>query len=178
MKVKDLLERRIKLRTKIVDLGKELAELGEQMQEKDLSVFIQNGILPSPDGHRIQKLRNQHKYLLKLGISLDQEIAKSNEGEKQKGISKLVRGADQFKVIRLKLSSRIEHYQAKITQLRADQKILRTKEDELRREAHLMSRPTKEVSLRLNKMESFMKENMLSDLEFETEVLAKRKHLG
>lgn len=133
MKVRDLLERKSELRQKITDLGKELSELGKEIEEKDLTTFIANGELPSPDGHRIQRLRNQHRYLLKLGQSLDIEIARANDKEGQKEIAKLERKADGFTVIRQKLSNKIQYYQSKITQLREDQKITRTEEERLRR---------------------------------------------
>jgi len=177
MKLKDLLDRKTKLKEKVFSLGKESSDLGQETEQKDLAKYINDGVLPSLNGHKIQKLKNEHRYLLKIGVSLDQEIVKSQSLERQKRIAKLNRQANESSRIRESLNDKIRHHLIKTESLRKESREAHDEERRLRLLAKQEGTPKTGGSMRLNLMEKWLKENIvLGTEELEQAVLKARKH--
>lgn len=161
MKLRDLLSRRKELGTQKDLIFKSIAEETAKMRRVDLAEFIQTGDSGKINGFELDKLQRRREHLFLLGESLDEAIVTEQGKVREKKVTLLLRKADEHKKARKKLDDKMKHLLYKIQDYQNQCKEIRIEETALRAEAHTDSRPTKEVNLRLNKIEEFLEEQII-----------------
>lgn len=160
MKARDLIKRKGELQESKTAILKQIKDMTEDLEWKDLQQFIQTGDAGQVNGHEIDKLQRKRKHLELLEGSLNLEISKLRKRERLSKLQKLMRKADELEEKRKgSLYQRYLRFQEKIKALEEESRKLKAEVLAIRNEAGEFNQSSKALVFRLPELKQTLIEN-------------------
>lgn len=176
-KVEDLRNRKTKLKSELVRLSEKIKETEKRIVERGLETYIQKGAVKAPLKSELADLEKRHNFLQQVDKKLNEELVKAVRHTRFLNITRLEREIEREESERKKLYQKYVALLEKIEKLKEKERTVKERKTKLETELRntRSQEKTATVTKRLNKLESFLAENLLLGDDLKIKVLEARK---